>query len=111
VITVKASKLSIGMRISGKRIQRIERLSAGWNVTFSDGSTWLYGRAEVVSGVQSVPDMSAGPVRSRPMASAFRVRASDGVWRGESDGKKGERFLTRADGYDRRALTERKVTR
>jgi hypothetical protein len=108
---MKASKLRIGMRISGLEILRIQRLHAGWLVTFTDGTDWLYGRAEIVRGVQSVTDLSSGPVRSRPMASAFRVRASDGVWRGESDGKRGERFLIRADGYDRRALTEKKVTR
>jgi hypothetical protein len=108
---MKASKLRIGMRICGKHIQRIQKLSAGWYVTFTDGTDRLYGRAEVVRNVQSVADLSAGLVRSRPMATAFRVRASDGEWRGESDGKKGERFLTRADGYDRRALTEKMVTR
>jgi hypothetical protein len=94
-------KLRIGFRIDGVAITGIERVRDLSVITLRDGTKRTEHKATDIPDVSaSLAVIPSGPVRSKYINGPRNVRASSTGWRGESDGKRGERFRARTNAYD-----------
>lgn len=104
---MRATDLRVGMLVSGVAITSITRTNALRRITLADGTTRVEHQMQAIADVSvSLAGMPAGPVPCKPINNVSKVRASSKDWRGESDGRKGERFIARNDAWDRRAVEE-----
>lgn len=106
---MRANDIKIGFKVNGLIVADIVRINHLRKIVFTDGSDTLVHQFEDFADVSmSVSRIPAGNVRSRHQLAPSKVRASASTWRGESDGKRGDRMVTMINAYD---LTRNGLTR
>lgn len=102
-----ASDITRNATIGGRRVDRtapaVRHGRPMIRVTFTDGTSALYGRNETVATSRRV-EIPAGPVAPGWFcAAAPKHRASSGIWRGEGDGTQREmRMIARVAAFGTR---------
>lgn len=91
------SKIRVGMRINGVLVVSLKRISTLSRITLADGTERTEHKGADIPRVTVALAVPAGPVRfSKSYAKAPRIiRASTSDWRGESDGRRGERVTAK----------------
>lgn len=101
---MKLSQVRPGMQYMTVKIVSVQRIRAHTEITFTDGWTE---RTVLLHKSQSLATALIGPLASMSLdrrtmeRTGQRVRASAPEWRGETRGKRGERFIARNSQWDR----------
>ncbi len=106
---MRANDVKAGFSVDGVRVAEVIRINHLRKIVFVDGSHTVVHQFHTFADVAvSLARMPAGPVRSGHIAAPRDVRASDRAWRGETDGKRGDRIVAKINAYD---LTRNGATR
>lgn len=99
---MRANDIKPGFVVNGVTVASIARINHLRKIVFTDGSHTVVHQFHAFTDVAiSLDRMPAGPVRSESFSVAPRkVRASDKTWRGETDGKRGDRMVVKINAFD-----------